>query len=127
MQEKRIDNLILDSQTKNFSDAQREIRAIEKYGIAALGRQELIDHHQGKRLYASKRIRGYCYGCMSFYADGKGDCGDPLCILYPLMPYRSKHHPVAQLAPLPAKNGHNPVSPYPPQTGNTPNDAGARS
>ena len=109
----------------NTLKAQSKIREIENDGLAAQGRSESIDNLKGKRLYASKAIRAYCYDCMSYYADGKGDCGDPLCPLYPFMPYRYKHHPAGQLEPLPAKNEHAPDRLDTPKTGSTTKGAGA--
>jgi len=83
-----------------------KIRDIDTTGIAAIGRAELVAHLQGKRLYASKAIRAFCYDCMGYYADGKADCRQGDCPLYPFMPYaQTKGHPAQQLGTLPAKNG----------------------
>lgn len=73
---------------------------------AAQGRAELIAHLEGKRLYASKAIKAYCFSCMGYFEDGKADCRDPECPLYPFMPYSQKKNvPADQLAHLPEKNG----------------------
>jgi hypothetical protein len=31
-----------------------------------------------------------CHDCMGYYLDGKVDCENPRCSLYPWMPYRKK-------------------------------------
>jgi hypothetical protein len=82
--------LLLSPFVKNIStNRQERIRNIKKYGIAAIGRSELIAHLQGHRLYASKAIRAFCYDCMGWYADGKKDCQQENCPLYPFMPYKT--------------------------------------
>lgn len=94
----------------NFTtSSEATIKEIEKEGISAQGRAELIAHLEGKRLYASKAIKAYCYDCMGHYADGKEDCRTPICPLYPFMPYAQRgNRPAGQLAHLPEKNGHVP-------------------
>jgi hypothetical protein len=68
----------------------KQLQSIEKYGIMAQGKMPMMDYLSGKTVHRADAVLAYCYSCMSFYADGKGDCGDPLCPLYPWMPYRSK-------------------------------------
>lgn len=41
----------------------------------------------GATLTARQAIIGQCCECSGFYADGKLDCENPLCSLYPFMPY----------------------------------------
>jgi len=66
---------------------EEKIVEINQYGRAARGRQELIKFYSGKRLTQRQAIAAYCYQCMSYYADGKGDCGDKDCPLHQYMPY----------------------------------------
>jgi hypothetical protein len=90
MKKRGIDNPTLVFDKKNvFGRRQEKISQIRKSGIAAGGRSELIEHLQGHRLYASKAIRAFCYDCMGWYADGKNDCHQDDCPLYPFMPYRT--------------------------------------
>jgi len=67
-------------------------RSINKLGLSARGKQELLKHLGGKKLNSTQRLRAKCYSCMGYYADGKMDCQVPECPLYPKMPYRSKTH-----------------------------------
>lgn len=61
---------------------------IEKHGLSAKGRREVLKHLDGGRLTMKQMIQAKCYDCMGFYADGKVDCKIPSCPLYPVMPYR---------------------------------------
>lgn len=90
MQKKDGDNptFVFDDK-KLFERRQNTIREIKKHGTAAGGRSELIEHLQGRRLYASKAIRAFCYDCMGWYTDGKMDCKQEECPLHPFMPYKT--------------------------------------
>ena len=126
MRKKSVDNAILDCQTKNFALRERKCREVRKYGISAKGQAFLIKHYQGQKLSASQAIKAYCYSCMGFYADGKNDCEDPLCPLYPWYPYRNNPLVDANRA-LPAKNSDALVCSNPTQSGNANRKAGERS
>jgi hypothetical protein len=69
------------------------IREIEKYGMKARGRKELIQHLQGKRLQRGQAITAKCYDCMGCFSDGKVDCLIPMCPLYGFMPYKDEKEP----------------------------------
>lgn len=60
---------------------------IEKYGLAAKGRKELLAHLDGKKLSSLQSIYAKCYDCTGYYADGKVDCVMPKCPHYSFMPY----------------------------------------
>lgn len=64
------------------------MEAIDKNGIAAKGRGELIKHLNGERLTGRQACLAKCYECMGYYSDGKQDCKIPTCPLYMYMPYR---------------------------------------
>jgi hypothetical protein len=70
------------------------IERIEKNGMKAQGKTELLNYLNGKPLSARAAIKAHCYDCMGFYADGRNDCELIKCSLYPFMPYSSK--PVAK-------------------------------
>lgn len=91
------------------------IRAISEHGIAAKGQALLKKSLQGERLSASQAIKAKCYDCMGHFEDGKADCGDPLCPLYPWFAYGQKAR--ANRA-LPEKKSDAPDRSYPPHSGN---------
>jgi len=66
------------------------IKDIQKYGIEAQGRDFLIMFARGERLSPKQRCVAMCYKCQGFYADGKADCQNIECPLYPYMPYQEK-------------------------------------
>ena len=55
-----------------------------------IGRKEMMQHLEGRRLTQRGIIMAKCFECMGGYADGPNDCRIPSCALYPLMPYRDK-------------------------------------
>jgi hypothetical protein len=96
---------------KSYAQGRDKIHEIEREGIAAIGQADLIAYHRGGRLYASRAIHAYCYDCMGYYADGKTDCKQAYCPLYPFMPYAQKKDvPADQLDVMPEKNGQAPDS-----------------
>ncbi len=64
------------------------IKEIEKHGMKARGRKELIRHLQGKPLQRGQAITAKCYDCMGYFSDGKVDCLLPACPLHAFMPYK---------------------------------------
>ena len=71
-----------------MGDIEERIESIKHYGKDAQGKRELIKYLEGKKLTIRQMVRGACYDCMGYYANGKVDCELPSCCLYPLMPYR---------------------------------------
>lgn len=65
-----------------------KITEIEKYGIKARGKKEIVKHLSGKKITMLQAIKAKCYDCMGYYSDGKMDCQIPSCSLYPFMPYQ---------------------------------------
>ena len=63
------------------------LKTIEKYGMKAQGKKELMKYLYGERTTQRGMILAKCYDCMGFYSDGRVDCLMPTCPLYPLMPY----------------------------------------
>lgn len=66
-------------------------RDVEKEGISARGRKEILMFCEGKKMSASQAVRAFCYQCMGYHNNpGENrDCINPVCPLYPLMPYSS--------------------------------------
>lgn len=75
-----------------MTPAEEKIRDIQRYGVRAQGREELIAYLKGKRVTPTGLIKAYCYDCQAYYADGVVSCENPLCPLYSRHPYR-KHTP----------------------------------
>lgn len=75
-------------------DDQRILATQEKeiltYGMKASGRRELLAHSRGTRITARARCKAQCYHCMGYFQDGKEDCHNPQCPMYPLMPYKGR-------------------------------------
>ena len=101
------------------TERQSLIQEISAHGLSAKGQALLIKSIQGNRLSASQAAIAKCYDCMGYFEDGKADCGDPLCPLYPWMAY-------GQIAcanrALPEKKSEAPDRTYPPQSGNEAGD-----
>ncbi|MDP1989471.1 MAG: hypothetical protein Q8K00_00485 [Syntrophales bacterium] len=81
---------VTDRRSNVSRQMEQRICEIEKYGMKAKGRKELVYHLEGRPLPRGKAILGMCYSCSGFYADGKIDCAMPMCPLYRYMPYRGK-------------------------------------
>jgi flagellar biosynthesis/type III secretory pathway ATPase len=58
-----------------------------KKGKESQGKRELIKHLAGQKITQKQAIMAKCYDCMGYYLDGKVDCEDTDCSLYPFMPY----------------------------------------
>ena len=74
---------------------------VEKYGISAKGRRELLKHLDGGKLSFNGAIIAKCYECMGYYVDGKQDCLIPTCPLYLFFCYREKPRALQQGKPIP--------------------------
>jgi|WetSurMetagenome_2_1015567.scaffolds.fasta_scaffold1069867_1 hypothetical protein len=53
-----------------------------------VGKDFLITHLEGGKLTVGEALKAKCFDCMGYFADGRGDCKDILCPLYPWMPYK---------------------------------------
>ena len=74
-----------------------KLEDVEKYGLTARGKQELLKYLEGDRLTRKEAMLAKCYECNNGYADGKTDCHVKDCPLYPFMPFaahknRPKRH-----------------------------------
>ena len=106
------------------TERQSLIQEISAHGLSAKGQALLIKSIQGNRLSASQAAIAKCYDCMGYFEDGKGDCGDSLCPLYPWMAYGQK---ACANRALPEKKSDAPVCLYPPKSGNNQKDGGDKS
>lgn len=71
-----------------MNKTQERIAIVEK-GASARGKKELLAHLYGERQTARQAIFSKCYDCTCYFADGRVDCGMPLCPLYPFMAYNA--------------------------------------
>jgi len=65
-----------------------KIKSIERDGKSGAGKTHLLKYLNGEKLTRGQALKAHCYDCMGYYGDGRIDCEDPACPLYPFMPYR---------------------------------------
>lgn len=53
-----------------------------------IGRKSYLKHLQGKKITRDEAIAAECYACMGYYRDGREDCKNYTCPLYPFSPSR---------------------------------------
>ena len=51
------------------------------------GKKNLLSYFSGKRLTPRQSIQAQCCECLGFFSDGRSDCENYGCSLYPYMPY----------------------------------------
>lgn len=61
-----------------------------KHGTSCKGKLEFLKVRCNEKYSRKDAILAYCYDCMGFYEDGKMDCLNEKCPLYPWMPYKGK-------------------------------------
>ena len=60
---------------------------VEKHGVTAQGKTEYIRYLQGEAITRKEAMLAMCYQCSNLYLDGRLDCENKTCPLYPYMPY----------------------------------------
>lgn len=60
----------------------------------------------GQKLTRGQAMTAKCCECMCFYEDGKQDCENQVCPMYPYVPYRKKNGIKIQQA-----QANNPIQP----------------
>jgi len=73
-----------------MNDRERLISEIEKHGLMSSGKNALLKYLRGETIHRSAAVKAKCFECCGYYADGRVDCENPDCPLYPFMPYRGK-------------------------------------
>lgn len=73
-----------------MTDSEKIIQVIEKDGMSARGKSEMVKYLNGKELTRGQAIKAKCYDCSGYYGDGKIDCKVTTCPLYQYMPYRDR-------------------------------------
>ena len=58
------------------------------------GKKELIKYLKTGKITRGQAIISKCYDCTCYYADGKKDCEDADCPLYPFMPFGNKEYKI---------------------------------
>ena len=76
-----------------------EVRAKLKGWKESSGRSAYRKYLSGKKISRKEALLAHCARCMGGYADGRTDCENPMCPLYPWMPYRVEAHEEAENAP----------------------------
>jgi len=66
----------------------RESLTDAKKSRAFLGRDLLIKHLEKRKLTPVEAIKAKCNDCCGNFYDGRWDCKDVLCPIYPWMPYK---------------------------------------
>jgi hypothetical protein len=64
------------------------LQDIRKYGVSAIGKTDYKRFLASGKVTPLQGVKAKCYDCMGFYQDGKVDCEQVSCPLYPFMPYR---------------------------------------
>ncbi len=73
-----------------MNDRERLISEIEKHGLMSSGKTALLKYLRGEPIHRAAAVKAKCCECMGYYADGRVDCENPDCPLYPYMPYRGR-------------------------------------
>lgn len=71
-------------------DVKTLIAHIEKEGLKARGKKELIAHLKGEKISRSGGMRAACYQCMGYFVDGRQDCGIETCPMFAWRPFKEK-------------------------------------
>lgn len=61
------------------------------------GRKELLEYLKTGNITLRGAVFAKCFDCCGFYEDGKEDCGDYLCPLYPFMPFNKSKKPARRV------------------------------
>jgi len=71
-------------------DREQLIAEIEKHGTQSSGKNALLKYLRGETIHRSAAVKAKCFECCGYYADGRVDCENNDCPLYPFMPYRGR-------------------------------------
>jgi hypothetical protein len=63
------------------------IESINKFGLTAQGRNELLKHLNGEKITRKQAMLAKCYDCCGYFCDGRADCEVLDCSLYGYMIY----------------------------------------
>jgi F420-0:gamma-glutamyl ligase len=58
------------------------------------GKTHYLRFLQGEKLTLKQSVIADCFICTAGFLDGKVDCSNPSCVLYPFMPYRKNKEKV---------------------------------
>jgi len=77
-----------------------KLEDVEKYGLTAQGKHELMKYLEGGRLTRKEAMLSKCFECCNGYADGRVDCQVESCPIYGFMPFAThKNRPRRELTP----------------------------
>lgn len=78
----------------NEIQLKEQVEAIRR-GPDSIGAQNMLKHMTGQKLTFKSAIEAKCADCVCYFVDGRKDCENPLCPLYPWMRYglmRKRHY-----------------------------------
>ena len=63
------------------------LKQVKRIGVEAQGRRELVKYLEGKKISRKEAMSAFCYECQGYCKDGRVDCENVNCPMYPYMPY----------------------------------------
>jgi hypothetical protein len=66
------------------------ISEVKKHGKESGGKTAYLKYLRGETIHRAAAVKAMCFSCSGYYADGRVDCENSVCPLYPFMPYRGK-------------------------------------
>jgi hypothetical protein len=74
-----------------MTEREKLISEIEKHGTESSGKNAMLKYLKGETIiHRAAAVKAKCFECCGYYADGRVDCENNDCPLYPYMPYRGK-------------------------------------
>jgi hypothetical protein len=74
----------------SMTEREKLISEIEKHGTQSSGKNAMLKYLKGETIHRAAAVKAKCFDCCGYYADGRFDCENNDCPLYPYMPYRGQ-------------------------------------
>lgn len=78
---------IINRKSPNTLAREQLYKEVEEKGAKGEGKKEYLKFLKGEPITPREGQKAKCYDCMSWFLDGKIDCINPLCPLYPFFIY----------------------------------------
>ena len=65
------------------------LKQVKRIGTESKGKREYIKYLEGKKITRTEAMYAFCYECQGYYKDGRVDCENENCPMYPFMQYSS--------------------------------------